>query len=73
MTIGCIAKAIGDIQLGIQREQQWKTGGKARVDVLLTAGVPPTPAKANVAIPIATQRQSRRWCRKRPNARLQNA
>ena len=54
-----VAKAIVDVQFGVQRKQQRQTRGLAGVDVLVDARVPPGAAQARVILPVSAEYHGR--------------
>ncbi len=50
LAVGDVVKAPGNLQLGVQGEQQWQAAGLGRVDVFFQAGLAPDPAQAVVAL-----------------------
>lgn len=54
LAIGRITETVGDVQFGVQREQQRQPRMRAGIDILLKAGIPPCAAQAGVVLPIRT-------------------
>ncbi len=62
--ISGVVKAVGDLELGIEREQQRQAQRPARIQILLLAGVPPGTAQSFVAETDIAHRHGRRVVQK---------